>query len=207
MSTDDGLTREMGSEFEHGKQFNTERRLRQIHDAHEHYQQVRQQAYDPKVRRMLAQDEINDYVFQTAKAFVYEIAIFANEDYAQKGAGKGAWREHEIGPLEFEPPQSVLDVQQRMQRQYGDATVFGAGQIPVTGLRQFIELNPPYTVQWGVVADVGIDAEEEVIPHNHSIPIKVSDRAFLYAQHFLHGMGVDAKVMGESIDADDMVPL
>jgi hypothetical protein len=207
VSIDDWQTRELGSEFEHGKQFNTERRLRQIHDAHEHYQSVRQQAYDPKVRRMLQQDEINDYVFQSAKAMVYEIAVFANEGYAQKGAGKGAWSEHEIGPLQFDPPQEVLDVQQRMELQYGDATVYGTGQIPITGLKQFIELDPPYTVNWGVVADVGIDSEERMIPYNHSIPIKVSDRAFLYAQHFLHGMGVDAKVMGESIDADDMVPL
>jgi hypothetical protein len=187
-------------EFKNAGQYNTERRLSTIHNAHDRFQAVRQQAYDPKVRRVLSQSEIDDYVFQTAKAFVFELTNYLSEDFVTEGRGGDIWDKREVGPIVFDPPEDALQLRQTMQQRYGDATIFGMQNVPVQGLRDFIGLTPPYSVTWSVEADVGISTKTQTVTSQHSIPISVSDKAFLYANQFLSGLGIDANIVAKALE-------
>lgn len=187
-------------EFKNAGQYNTERRLSTIHNAHDRFQAVRQQAYDPKVRRVLSQSEINDYVFQTSKAFVFELTNYLSEDFVTEGRGGDIWDKREVGPIVFDPPDDALQLRQTMQQRYGDATIFGMQNVPVQGLRDFINLTPPYSVTWSVEADVGISTKTQTVTSQHSIPISVSDKAFLYANQFLSGLGIDANIVAKALE-------
>jgi len=187
-------------EFKNAGQYNTERRLSTIHNAHDRFQAVRQQAYDPKVRRVLSQSEIDDYVFQTAKAFVFELTNYLSEDFVTDGRGGDIWDKREVGPIVFDPPDDALQLRQTMQQRYGDATIFGMQNVPVQGLRDFIGLTPPYSVTWSVEADVGISTKTQTVTSQHSIPISVSDKAFLYANQFLSGLGIDANIVAKALE-------
>lgn len=187
-------------EFKNAGQYNTERRLSTIHNAHDRFQAVRQQAYDPKVRRVLSQSEIDDYVFQTAKAFVFELTNYLSEDFVTEGRGGDIWDKREVGPIVFDPPDDALQLRQTMQQRYGDATIFGMQNVPVQGLRDFIGLTPPYSVTWSVEADVGISTKTQTVTSQHSIPISVSDKAFLYANQFLSGLGIDANIVAKALE-------
>ena len=187
-------------EFKNAGQYNTERRLSTIHNAHDRFQAVRQQAYDPKVRRVLSQSEIDDYVFQTSKAFVFELTNYLSEDFVTEGRGGDIWDKREVGPIVFDPPDDALQLRQTMQQRYGDATIFGMQNVPVQGLRDFINLTPPYSVTWSVEADVGISTKTQTVTSQHSIPISVSDKAFLYANQFLSGLGIDANIVAKALE-------
>jgi len=187
-------------EFKNAGQYNTERRLSTIHNAHDRFQAVRQQAYDPKVRRVLSQSEIDDYVFQTSKAFVFELTNYLSEDFVTEGRGGDIWDKREVGPIVFDPPEDALQLRQTMQQRYGDATIFGMQNVPVQGLRDFINLTPPYSVTWSVEADVGISTKTQTVTSQHSIPISVSDKAFLYANQFLSGLGIDANIVAKALE-------
>jgi len=187
-------------EFKNAGQYNTERRLSTIHNAHDRFQAVRQQAYDPKVRRVLSQSEIDDYVFQTAKAFVFELTNYLSEDFVTDGRGGDIWDKREVGPIVFDPPDDALQLRQTMQQRYGDATIYGMQEVPVQGLRDFIGLTPPYSVTWSVEADVGISTKTQTVTSQHSIPISVSDKAFLYANQFLSGLGIDANIVAKALE-------
>ena len=187
-------------EFKNAGQYNTERRLSTIHNAHDRFQAVRQQAYDPKVRRVLSQSEIDDYVFQTSKAFVFELTNYLSEDFVTEGRGGDIWDKREVGPIVFDPPDDALQLRQTMQQRYGDATIFGMQNVPVQGLRDFIGLTPPYSVTWSVEADVGISTKTQTVTSQHSIPISVSDKAFLYANQFLSSLGLDANIVANALE-------
>jgi hypothetical protein len=187
-------------EFKNAGQYNTERRLSTIHNAHDRFQAVRQQAYDPKVRRVLSQSEIDDYVFQTSKAFVFELTNYLSEEFVTEGRGGDIWDKREVGPIVFDPPDDALQLRQTMQQRYGDATIFGMQNVPVQGLRDFIGLTPPYSVTWSVEADVGISTKTQTVTSQHSIPISVSDKAFLYANQFLSGLGIDANIVAKALE-------
>jgi len=187
-------------EFKNAGQYNTERRLSTIHNAHDRFQAVRQQAYDPKVRRVLSQSEIDDYVFQTAKAFVFELTNYLSEEFVTEGRGGDIWDKREVGPIVFDPPDDALQLRQTMEQRYGDATIFGMQNVPVQGLRDFINLTPPYSVTWSVEADVGISTKTQTLTSQHSIPISVSDKAFLYANQFLSGLGIDANIVAKPLE-------
>ena len=187
-------------EFKNAGQYNTERRLSTIHNAHDRFQAVRQQAYDPKVRRVLSQSEINDYVFQTAKAFVFELTNYLSEDFVTEGRGGDIWDTREVGPIVFDPPEKALRLRETMQMRYGDEEVYGLQEVPVEGLQSFINLTPPYTITWTVEADVGISTKDQTVTSQHSIPISVSDKAFLYANQFLSGLGIDANIVAKALE-------
>lgn len=168
------------------EQFNERKRYEDIHDARARVPAVRELISDPASQRQHTLQERQKALYEAVKSYAVELEWQIKDDSEQK-----YWRNKDLGRVSVHPPQSAIACYEDHEREMPDGAT---GPVPrvqhVTGLGEFVELDPPFQEEWSIKWGDRNGIEIERFVNTASVPASVSDQAYRACNEFCHEIGI-----------------
>jgi len=179
-------------QFTNAEEFNTEARLRSIHEMRNACRTMRVRMSDPGYTERHDRDQLLTMYYEAVRTYIYEIGPYVREVDDQLPTGM--WHESEFGVVTLPMPQQVAERKASLGRTSDDVRVFAQNQFKVSGFKGFIDVGSPIMVEWTIDATKGMRHTEHTHVHAHGMPMEISDMGLRRANQFLFTMGVDMNI-------------
>ena len=179
-------------QFTNAAEFNTEARLRSIHEMRNACRTMRVRMSDPGYTDRHDRDQLLTMYYEAVRTYIYEIGPYVRD--VDSELPTGMWRDAEIGVITLPMPVKVSERKAAMHASHDDVRVYAQNQFTVSGFKGFIDVGSPIMVEWTLDAVKGMRHTEHTHLHAHGVPLEISDMGLRRANQFLFTMGVDMDI-------------
>jgi hypothetical protein len=179
-------------QFTNAEEFNTEARLRSIHEMRNACRTMRVRMSDPGYTERHDRDQLLTMYYEAVRTYIYEIGPYVREVDGQLPTSM--WRESEFGVVRLPMPRTVSERKAKLRNVSDDIRVYAQNQFQVSGFKGFIEVGSPIMVEWTIDATKGMRHDQHTHLHAHGMPMEISDMGLRRANQFLFTMGVDMNI-------------
>jgi len=179
-------------QFTNATEFNTEARLRSIHDMRTACRDMRVKMSDPGYRERYPQDHLLTMYYEAVRTYVFEIEHYIRD--VEEDIQMALWEDTDFGVVRLPMPEKVRRRRNELGTVSDSVRVYAENQFKISGFRDFIRIGSPMMVEWQIDAVTGMRHREESIVHPHGIPMDTSDVGFRRANQFLFRLGVDMEI-------------
>lgn len=178
--------------FTDAKEFNTEARLRAIHNTRNSVRKMRVGLRDPRNGGGDIDEQLLTTYYEAVRTYVYELEPYIR--HVDDMVSNGLWENESFGIIQFDMPARVRDLQDQLKGRADEVRVRANNRFSLTGFKQFVQASSPMIVDWELNRVSGMSNERQVISHAHGMPLDISDLAARRANQFLFQMGVDMEI-------------
>jgi hypothetical protein len=179
-------------QFTNAEEFNTEARLRSIHEMRNACRTMRVRMSDPGYTERHDRDQLLTMYYEAVRTYIYEIGPYVREVDGQLPTSM--WRESEFGVVRLPMPRAVSERKAELRNVSDDIRVYAQNQFQVSGFKGFIDVGSPIMVEWTIDATKGMRHDQHTHLHAHGMPMEISDMGLRRANQFLFTMGVDMNI-------------
>jgi len=179
-------------QFTDAEEFNTEARLRSIHEMRNACRTMRVRMSDPGYTERHDRDQLLTMYYEAVRTYVYEIGPYVR--HVDDMLPTSLWSEDSFGVVTLPMPRAVSERKAELTTVSDDVRVFAQNQFKVSGFKGFIDVGSPIMVEWTIDATKGMRHTEHTHLHAHGMPLEISDQGLRRANQFLFTMGVDMNV-------------
>jgi hypothetical protein len=178
--------------FTDAKEFNTEARLRAIHNSRKDVREGRVELRNTINARGRISEAAKTQFYETVRTYVYELEPYIKE--VDGMVDDGLWTDTSFGIIQLEMPQRVRNLKEQLDPRADEVRVRANNRYKVEGFKQFVQVSSPIILDWELNRVSGMSNQREIVSHPHGMPLDISDLAARRANQFLFQMGVDMEI-------------